>query len=310
MDAGVETLRYRRSELLLEIFRTFVRHSVAWFSNRQVKASRRQLVAFTHDYIGTELDLSGVYEEDHLRLIFSWITKSAPDVLLGNAVDVGANIGNHSLFFSDFFPRVFSFEITPRTFRVLQLNSELVPNVTCFNIGLSNAEGDVYLAENQRNMGGTRIVAGPAEATRSVRVAPLDTFLEEIAPVSLMKVDVEGHELRVLQGAERTIKEHTPLVIFEQHRHDFVDGSSPCIDLLRAYGYRTFFAIEEVSKPAVEVRGVRTDMIASLWRAITGHAICLKARSTFVPAQYNMILAVPPSSEASGSGEHRSTHGD
>lgn len=289
---------YSRSEIAQGALKSFIHHGVAWFSNRHLKANRRQLVSFTFDQVGTELDLSGVYELEQLDILFAWIRNEAPGVLHGTAVDVGANIGNHSLYFSDCFPRVFGFEITPRTYRVLQINSELVQNVTCFNVGLSNQVGEVHLAENARNMGGTRIVPSREEATLTVKVAALDSFADQIGPVSLLKIDVEGHELQVLQGAQKTIGVHAPLILFEQEERDFQGGSSPCVDLLRSMGYRVFLTIEVEHSPPFQLRNLRTDMLGWAYRAIFGHSVSLRAKQTFAPAHYPFIVAVPPKFEA------------
>jgi FkbM family methyltransferase len=293
---------YGRAELLLAALTNFVRHTMDWYSARQISRNQRQLVAFSFDYIGTELNLSGVYEGDQLNLVFDWIKAAAPALLQGNAIDVGANIGNHSLYFCDYFPQVFSFEITPRTFAVLQLNAQLASNVTCFNVGMSNTVGTVHLSENPRNVGGTRIVSDPENATRSARVATLDSFADRLGDVSLIKIDVEGHELHVLEGAEQTIRRHKPMLLFEQLVADFTNGTSPCIELLKSHGYRLFVTIEDVSRLPFRVRGPRTEMLASLYRVLVGHGLQLRSRTVFEARQYNMIIAVPPGMEAAAQG--------
>ena len=57
-----------------------------------------------------------------------------------NCVDVGANIGNHSILFSNFFKKVTSFEPQKEVFEVLKLNTRKIQNISIINKGLSNIE--------------------------------------------------------------------------------------------------------------------------------------------------------------------------
>lgn len=295
--------KYRPSELLLSGFKSLLRHSTMWFAMRHIRAKRRQMVSFNFDYIGVELNLSGVYEEEQLKLLFRWIEKAAPAVLRGTAVDVGANIGNHSLFFSDYFSRVSSFEITPRTFKVLQLNAELSDRITAYNVGLSDKVGEAYLAVNSANLGDNRIVQAATEATHTVPVSTLDAF--ELGAVSLIKIDVQGHEWQVLKGSKETIRKHFPLIIFEQTAEDFAIGSSPSIDLLKDYGYTTFLTMDDTPKRFIRLRGVRTEVLQSLLWAVSGYSLKLRRCTTVEPRNHAFIVAVPPLLELAAQGSVR-----
>jgi FkbM family methyltransferase len=150
------------------------------------------------DYIEAMLLRGEWYELQNLEFIHSLEVS-------GNYVDIGAFIGTHSLFFSLFCPaaQVFSFEANPNTYWKLQRNLEAnnVTNCQTFNIGVSDVAGHAILREaNETNRGATHLSAGEG----SIAVAPLDSF--NLRNVRVMKIDVEGMELRVLHGAVETLK--------------------------------------------------------------------------------------------------------
>ena len=69
-------------------------------------AKNRSLAVFSFDYIGTQIALNGIYEKEELELLFDWLKSIDIDLKDSIAIDIGANIGNHSLYFSDFFNTV------------------------------------------------------------------------------------------------------------------------------------------------------------------------------------------------------------
>ena len=80
------------------------------------------MAIFSFDHIGHKINLDGVYERNELDFLFEWLATHSPDVFNGTAIDIGANIGNHSLYLSNYFEKVVSFEPHPRTFKLLEIN--------------------------------------------------------------------------------------------------------------------------------------------------------------------------------------------
>lgn len=125
----------------------------------------------------------------------------------GNYVDAGAYVGTHSLFFSLFCPssNVYAFEPQPAIYPKLVRNLEVngVSNCQTFPFALADAPGrgalrQVYWTEVV-NRGGAELIAGD-----EVEIVTLDSL--HLPPISLMKIDVEGLELRVLHGARETLR--------------------------------------------------------------------------------------------------------
>ena len=152
-------------------------------------------------------------------------THAAPE---STAVDVGAYIGTHSMFMGRVVGeagRVYAFEPQRKVYRELVKNIALngmegvvVPlrfalgnkrDIIEMNLPLEideagpDASGPVLLE------GGVSVGAGGDRA----ELRPLDDF--GLANVSLIKIDVEGHENDVLEGAQRTIAENRPVVVLE-----------------------------------------------------------------------------------------------
>ena len=63
---------------------------------------------------------------------------------------------------------------------------------------------------------------------------------EQRATASLIKLDVEGHEYEVLSGAVMTLKESSPLILFEINVGEIKDGSTKAKEFLQANNYNTF----------------------------------------------------------------------
>lgn len=84
--------------------------------------------------------------------------------------------------------------------------------------------------------------AGSGGTTREVVVKQLDDLLEEAErPVSFIKIDVEGHEIEVLKGAEATIARHRPNLLIESDRGLRESAPMDVFDRMHSFGYRGEF---------------------------------------------------------------------
>jgi FkbM family methyltransferase len=210
-----------------------------------------QLAVFAFDHIGLCINHYGRYESRTLSLIGNYLESVIPDLSRTVALDIGANIGNHSLYFSELFKEVLAFEPNPRTFALLKFNAEHVcskGNITCFNFGLSDQNSELFFKTSKSNVGGSRIVEDPQSGRDEdmflIQVKRADDFAELYDnKISLIKIDVEGHELAALKGAKSLIEKNNPVILFEQHASDFSEGRSDVVDYLRGLNYR-FFTIE------------------------------------------------------------------
>lgn len=136
------------------------------------------------------------------------------------AIDIGANIGFYSYAMAQLYTQVYAFEINPELTRALtNFNCECI---TVIAKGLSSTARRATLHIPVVNRipltGWASLTAGNCPNTddhleKTIELATLDSF--ELSLVSLIKIDVEGHELEVLRGAESTVAECRPVVIVE-----------------------------------------------------------------------------------------------
>lgn len=124
--------------------------------------------------------------------------------------DVGANRGAYAAGVARLphGPTVHSFEIDPDTFRHLEREMASYPNVRCHGFGLSSSAGDVQIQALPDDTGtGIATLHREKATAKAAVVRTLDDVVEEgaVARIDLLKIDTEGHELAVLQGASRSL---------------------------------------------------------------------------------------------------------
>lgn len=134
----------------------------------------------------------------------------------GLCVDVGAHLGNHTIYLAKICGmQVLAFEPQPELYRLLLRNVELngvQDRVRAFNVALGASAGRGILRwPRSDNTGAARLELA---ADGEVEVSTLDDHVVG-ERVDLIKVDVEGFEVQVLEGARRTLERDHPLVYAE-----------------------------------------------------------------------------------------------
>ncbi|MEM3074695.1 MAG: FkbM family methyltransferase [Candidatus Pacearchaeota archaeon] len=129
-------------------------------------------------------------------------------------IDVGANIGKHTLTMSKICKKVIAIEPFPENFRLLKQNTSSLKNVICYNLAASNKAGIISLNVNELHP--ARVSAEyPWERQIRVRADSLNNLLKKEKKVSFLKIDVEGHEYEVICGGIKIIKRDKPDILFE-----------------------------------------------------------------------------------------------
>jgi FkbM family methyltransferase len=134
-------------------------------------------------------------------------------------IDIGANIGAYSLLAAGKNnAKTISIEPIPQTFNFLEKNinlNRLENHVSCLNIGLSNQKGELYFTKDKDTV--NHVVENKSKNTVTVKVNTLDNILDEkINTDTLIKLDVEGFELNVLNGSGKTLQnKHLKAIIVE-----------------------------------------------------------------------------------------------
>lgn len=139
------------------------------------------------------------------------------------AIDVGANIGNHTIAFSKLFSRVVAIEPLSSILPIrYSLDLSGAKNVQLVEAALGSSENVTYInvAANLGGGGSTAIDSLARSSKERVRVDVKvgDDLLEDIikdGAVDFIKIDVEGMEADVISGLNRTIKKYSPILAFE-----------------------------------------------------------------------------------------------
>ena len=146
------------------------------------------------------------YEIDIFNSFKNFIPKK------GIFLDIGANIGNHSIMFSSYFREVevFSFEPFLQNYELLLYNTRFYPKIHPFKLALGSNEGIVHISNNDNtNRGGASLSVKGEKCP----VVALDSL--NIKNISFIKMDIEGHELSAIEGAIKTIIQSKPIIWIE-----------------------------------------------------------------------------------------------
>lgn len=244
-------VRLERLLRRVPLLRRYARHIASWSFVPHVgafKYGRERVVEFN----GRNSQFHAVYDEQYQAgyeletcVLLSILLKGA-----GNFVDAGSNWGCFALFASAlpaFTGTTFCYEPSPATYADLRqciTLAGLEQRVVAKNLGLGSAAGRLSLDESEGLSGLARLSKeGQGE---QVQVTTLDA--EAIADIAVIKIDVEGMELPVLQGAERTVREQRPWLIMENFlRHDAPEETLQPIHWMKDQDY-------EVLMPAACVK--------------------------------------------------------
>ncbi|MEO1188932.1 MAG: FkbM family methyltransferase [Pseudomonadota bacterium] len=167
-------------------------------------------------------------------------------------VEVGANIGSHTVPLARHLTdrgRLFAFEPQPLLFSLLTANLDAnhMPHVEAAELALGDSSAPLYLPEldyaAEGNFGGVALSTCPGFT--EVRQIRLDDCID-VDVLHLIKIDVEGMEQAVLQGAAALLRQHRPLLYVENDRED---NSSALIDHLLGLDYRLRWSTPPLFNP-------------------------------------------------------------
>jgi FkbM family methyltransferase len=202
--------------------------------------------------VGRTIRASGSFQEAEVSQAIEILKDLGRSCSYKTFVDIGANIGSHSLFaLKNGFENAICFEPTPGNFRLLRVNqilNEVDRHCRNYQLALSDQEGEVSMHASPDNHGDIRIQsAGTAGnslhdeaewASFQVQARRLDTVLEEAGvaqgDISLIWIDTQGHEAKVLSGAQGTLAAGAPVVLeFWPYGLSLCGGVGPLLEQIR-----------------------------------------------------------------------------
>ena len=207
---------------------------VSYFKNDQV--------------IGKSLEFYGEWAQIEVDFLGQFIQKN------DTVIDIGAFIGTFSLAFAEMVGpggKVFSYEPNNISYQVLLNNIDQNNHTNIFpsKIALSNENIKIYHDDkhiiNEKNPGEFSISnfvtsTGNDNKKNQIIISTLDNF--KFYQCNLIKVDVEGMELNVLEGAKQTIVNHQPIIFIECLS---LQNGWPTIQFMKSINYSPFLFISE-----------------------------------------------------------------
>jgi FkbM family methyltransferase len=228
------------------------------------------IAVLSGDYVSLRAMLQGRFELRELGLLQRDVFPMLKTKAI--CIDIGANIGNHSVFFSEHFDEVIGLEPHPIAFDLLQLNAKWYPRIKPLRVGASDTHRTVKATMPFGNLGGVKISLDGSVQSDASSVEFDCRRVDELIPenrhqdVGFVKIDVEGHEYEAMRGCEKIIASAKPIIAFELLREDHDRNRERILAFLREHGYSRF----------LEFRWGRT-------REIKG----------FRKKNYKMVVAIP-----------------
>lgn len=200
-------------------------------------------------YLGRAVFIYGEYGELEWQLIDKLLLPGF------DAIEVGANVGTHTVSMARKLAgmgrQLLAVEPQPIIFQNLCANLSLngLFNVLAENAACSDKSG--FLTFQNLQMGG--VINSGAVSMREdglgeqrVRAIPLDELIPQHFRVGLIKIDVEGFELKVLEGATQTLARFRPIIYLENDR---IELSQALIEWLWRHDYRLCWHIPMLFNP-------------------------------------------------------------
>jgi len=169
------------------------------------------------------------FEKINLDIIKKYLPKQC------TIIDIGANIGNHSMYFSlmNSSNKIYAFEPHNINYDILKKNIKInnLKNITTYNMAVGNKEGSGILIEQDNNNLCDTMVEYNDKG--NIQFISLDTFIdtEKLTKIDLIKIDVEGFEEYVIKGMARLIDKYDPIYWIEI----WEDKKEVVFNLLKTY---------------------------------------------------------------------------
>lgn len=205
---------------------------------REVQRCGFRFLLSPQDFVDRELLYGHVYEAESTSLVKRMV-KAGWTVL-----DCGAHMGYFTLTFSRAVGptgQVYSFEPCAPTYARLQNHLKMngITNVEPIHSAISERSGTASSQQvKAANTGKNRIVADEG----TTPMVSIDEFVatRDLKRLDFLKADIEGFEVKLLRGAEKSIRRFRPIMLIELNPESLNDAgtsASEMLDLLRSFGY-------------------------------------------------------------------------
>ena len=224
---------------------------IKWFILKPFISDNKLII----DFYRTEIEIR-ILEE------LSQQISTLPDQIW---LDIGANIGAYSFYISKFISNLggkcIGFEPREDTWLRLVKNVQ-APNFKSERYACSSTNGnaEIYLPPSHGQSSLVKMPEFEGVKTEKVETITLDSYCKAntLKNITFIKIDVEGYEFEVLDGAKLTITNHRPLILCEsenRHLHNMGKSTEELIAKIVSFDYRVFVISPKtlLLKPANEI---------------------------------------------------------
>jgi len=252
-------------------------------------------IIFNNDFIGNYITVFGCYEREMLDSIFLFLKKLKNKFKNGICLDVGSNIGNHSIYFSKIFNKVYGFEPNPKTFSINLINTKNIENITTHQIGLGdrNETKNIYTADSDLGTSSFLLKKSKNLLITKVKIKKLDDLKLNMSNLMMIKVDIEGFESFFFKGAKKIIKKKLPIIIFEHSNKKSSTDKKNIIKYLEELGYIFFEYLEGIEKQSFVKNNFIGRRVYNIYELFVGRATCIRQISSINNKNYPLIIAIP-----------------
>lgn len=174
------------------------------------------------------------FTETGNRFDFAGLSAAAGKARKGVAVDVGAHVGSWAVHMARWFREVIAFEPHEENYLCLVENTKDLKNVLCCNAACGSMKTTGSVKKHGTNSGCMTMIEGD-----DFQVIRLDDF--GLMELDLLKIDVEGYEGHVIEGAKESIGKFRPVIVYESNglgpkllKDKWIDPEP----ILKALGYK------------------------------------------------------------------------
>tara|TARA_B100000029_G_C17102596_1_gene788463 strand:- start:2 stop:649 length:648 start_codon:yes stop_codon:yes gene_type:complete len=181
----------------------------------------------------------GGYQTIHRNTILNHIIMNKH--ILKNCVDVGSHIGFWSKDFTKLFKHTYAFDPIPQV-RECYVKNITNSNYTLYPYGLGKEEKKINVLYNPKETGNTH---ASDKGNLDVEIKTLDSF--NLEDIDYIKIDAEGYEIEVVEGAKKLIEKYKPFIHIEAKKKVMVKQNitmTEIEELFKSINYKQVLAVK------------------------------------------------------------------
>lgn len=223
------------------------------------------MVKIVYDFEANDYHMKNHLEQegDHVKRIIKNIAHLKSPTIM----DIGGNIGIHCVNYAINIPeaKIYSFEPSKHNFALLEKHIKkynLEKNIAAYNQCISKKKGVETVYYNEKNCGDTRMnnkgYSSDKDASHrhEIDCTTIDAFVEENdINLDFIKIDTQGHEFFILEGAQKTIRDHKPVIFMEFWPHGLVlNGCELTDEILDVFSsYKYIYAVDSEKQVETDI---------------------------------------------------------